>query len=452
MLSPLATKTQRAPGRIGFSGEQLVNYLPEPKEGGVSPLMLAGREGCTELVTLTAGKPVRGIIEMDGKLYASCGGRLWEVSTAGATSDFGALPDAHARMAGNGTQVAIATDGRYYVATSTGVEIITPGALPDRQQDVAFSDQFIIVAGSTPGRDDGLTISGLNDAASFDAIDIAFAEDEPDRIVALQKQGQYIWVLGSRGYEVFFNSGDPAFPFQPTGTISGNHGCKSRESVCTVNDVIFWVRPDGGVMAAGDFAPQNVALPEIMQIFADHPVLSSFGATDRGHEIAVWRFADRPSLVYDVTAGAWTEYATGADFGPWLATCAATVDGVQYLGTSDGRIVTRSRLVYDDAGLVLPARAVSIPVSVPGEYFAISRLVVQIAGGSASIGRTPEAMIETSRDGQAWTRGRWVKLGNAGEHYKRARLHGLGAFRDRFQFRVTITDPVERDIYGVSLV
>jgi len=75
--------------------------------------------------------------------------------------------------------------------------------------------------------------------------------------------------------------------------------------------------------------------------------------------------------------------------------------------------------------------------------------VVSIRGGTGGIGRTPQAMLQTSRDGLNWGVEKWRDVGDKGEYNRFAEWFGLGAFR-RFQIRIRITDPIPRDIYGVE--
>lgn len=61
----------------------------------------------------------------------------------------------------------------------------------------------------------------------------------------------------------------------------------------------------------------------------------------------------------------------------------------------------------------------------------------------------PQVVLQVSKDGRNWGPEKWRPLGASGDYGLRARWSGLGAYR-HFQVRVTITDPVARDIYGVS--
>lgn len=449
MLAPIATGNRYAPGRIEFSGERLVNYLFEPGEG-VSAGQCLGREGHTPFATLSAGNPVRGITTMGGDLYASCGGALYKVTTAAAVANMGVLPNAHTRMAANSTQVGIVANSTYYCLSGGAITAPTVGAIPSGVSDIAFADQYFILSGDTGSRADAITVSALNDGTTFSALDVAFSEDEPDPIVAIQKQGQYVWLLNQRSYEVFQNTGAAAFPWEPTGTFSGEDGCKSRESVVSTNNIILWVRGDGAVMAAPDYVPQKVSPSHIQEIFGENDVTDAMAFTDRGHDVAVWRFSDRPALAYDLTTGQWAEYATGEDLDAFFITCSVRLGNVEYLGTSTGKIVKKARETYDDDGAVIKAQATSQPLDQGGRYFSVPRLYINMRGGVGGLGRTPKAYIEVSKDGRTWGAPKERDLGDAGDYYKRGVWNALGAFR-RFQFRVTVTDAVPRDILGVQV-
>jgi hypothetical protein len=124
---------------------------------------------------------------------------------------------------------------------------------------------------------------------------------------------------------------------------------------------------------------------------------------------------------------------------------------VEYLGCDTGVIATLDDDTFTDDGKVMEGVAVSVPVQSGGDPFAIARVHLEMDVGFGTIGRTPQIMMQTTKDGRNWSVEKWRSVGDTGDYGKIVRWHGLGSFR-RFQARLRVTDPVRRDLYGVAVV
>lgn len=449
MLAPMATQFNASATSLEFSGERLLNYMIRPGEG-VGAAAVIGRSGLVQFAQPAPGWEVRNMIEMGGFLYVAANGYLWKVTSSAEVSTVGPIEDGVTRMAQNGTQVAVVVNGKYYVSDGDNVSRVPVTALAGGVVDVVFIDGYFVLAGSTGGRSDALTVSGQYDGARFRADDFAFAEREPDPIVALVREGSDLWALGSRSYQVFYNSGNADFPFEPNGSADGTHGCVSVQSAFASNDAVCWVRNDGGVMLATGYVPQQIATPAVQETMKASEVQAAGAVTDRGQEVLYFRLKGRPSLCFDLVSGLWHERSTNAAHDPWRATVATRWNGQEYVGTDNGKVCTLSDGAYDDAGDVIAAQATMQPVDSGGNYFVVSRFYANVRGGIGGLGRDPLVTLQTSRDGREWSDGKPKALGGKGDYYKRADWRALGAFQ-RFQARLTITDPVPRDIAGVAM-
>ena len=446
MLNPFATQSKASATTLEFSGERLVNYMLRPGEGvGVANLL--GRSGLSRFATVGA-QPVQNMVVMGGNLYVASDGSLYKITPAGAVTTVGSTPYYVTRMASNGFEIGLVGGGAYFLSDGSTVAQVQVPALSGGVTDIAFMDQYFILSGSTGARNDALTVSGLSDGATFDPVDVAFAENDPDGIVALARVGADLWVLGSAGYEVFYNAGSLGFPFLPRG-VGGSHGCLSVRAMVLSNDVLFWVRQDGALMMADGYSARNVATPEMQEGISKGEVVNVISFTDRSHDVIAVILKDAPAWCFDLTTGLVHERATGADSSDWTARSAVKWGGVDYVGTFAGSVCRLSDITYEDDGEVIPAQATMAPV-VQADRFPVSRLHLNIRGGVGLPGRTPKAFLETSRDGHLWSPTKERDLSDIGEYFREARWHGLGSFK-RFQARVTITDPVPRDILGAQI-
>jgi hypothetical protein len=444
-LIPLAQQTR--PGSEAYSGERLFNMFARPSDG-VSPLVLLSRGGLTSSVDLGTGKPVRAMQPMGGSLYAVSGGTVWKISGTSATN-VGTVIDGETHLAASATELAIVAGGTYYICDGSSTSSYSTGALTD-PIGVAFMDGYFIVIGSSAGRDDALTVSTLDDGTTFDALEFAFAESNPDGLTGIIADHNELWAFGDETVQVFYNSGDSGFPFIPNKGALTEEGCVSGASVAKADNAVFWVTPDGKAARSLGSSPTWISTPEIRKELASSTIVNAFTFSERGHEFYAISRENKTTLVFDMVTSLWHERVDGINYEPWAAQTGVLFNGTEYYGTDSGHVATASETVYTDFGDLLLAEARSPMTENRGEEFRVSRLYLDVAGGGVDIGRTPKVMAQTTKDGVIWGREKWRKLGGSSQYAKRATWNNLGAFfQGAIRFRVT--DPVPRDLMGIAV-
>jgi hypothetical protein len=446
-LIPFARQSKAGVRERAYSGERVKNLFLRPADG-ISSGVLIGRGGAVEYSNTSKTGPVRAITRQGNALIFSASSALYS-ATGGTATYLGPILDDEATvMASSGTQTAIVAGGRYYVWDGTTLAQHSSGPI-DTPKGVAYINQYFLLVGEGGGRKDMIAISALNDATTIETTDFAFAEYETDELKGIFADHGQVLMVGGTTVESWYNSGAASFPFTPN--IGGviEHGCHNGKTVAKADNAVFWVGDDLSVYRGAGGPPQVISSREVEDELADSTITGAFTFRDRGHQFyAIAREADT-HLVFEVITGLWHERSTGVGEQEWLCTCRATLGGVDYFGTNDGRIVTLDPDTYEDAGETIEAEAISVPVEQQGKWFSVSRVHAQIRGGVGGIGRTPLVMMETTRDGHTWSNEKTRPLGDTGEHYNLTEWHGLGSFQ-RFQVRLRITDPVPRDIYGVN--
>lgn len=438
-LVPFARQSKDAPG---YSGERLKNLFLRPSDGYAQGVLI-GRSGLLSQHNISL-QSARDMVSMGGSLYAVAGGKVSKIS-GGTVTQVGSVPDDEAtQMASSGTEVAIVAGGKYHICDGTTTAEYTTGALTN-PVGVAYMDGYFIVIGSSGGRSDALTVSGLDDGTSFDALDFAFAENAPDELVAIVEDHNEIWLFGSETTEIWYNSGAAGFPFQRNAGALIERGATAL-TVAKEDNAVFWVGEDRRVYRSSGSSPQVISTRESEETLKAATLGRGFITDDKGHKFYVLRLAGRPALAYDLTTGLWCEFSTGLGEAEFAGTCSARSGGTFYVGTSTGHIATLDPDTYQDLGGYLEAEAISTPVA-RADYFSINRLHMNIAGGD--VNAQGRVMLQVSKNGRTWGLEKWRNLGALGEFFRRVTWHGLGASR-RFQFRIRITDAVQRDIYGVE--
>lgn len=439
-----ASGTDTSDDTAQHSGERLLNMFFSPNtnpEKHLSPGIVKSFSGMKEIADL--GAPIRALIAVPGAIYAAADSALWTVSDSGF-GRIGGIADGRTVMSYNGRHVAVAVDGKYYVWT--GAEMVSPPVDPlTYVQDLAFLDQRIILAGSDTGQ---FMVTGLADATNISALDFATAESKPDGITAIQALRKELHIYGSDSFELWAGTGqtatdiDPGFPFAPV--PGGNFDQGAIEgTVDTFGNTAYWVSPDNYVYAGAGLQPQRVSTPNIEEQLRAKGVLHAFIFKDRGEVFYAVQPRTGPALVLPLSTRLWCERNSGVDGGKWLATCAASEGGSQYLGGFDGKIYMLDENTHKDGSFSIDKRAVCVPRMQDGP---VSRLKLKVRTGHA----TGSVRMRTTRDGKTWSTERIRQLPPIGDYEHEIRYNGLGRFR-RFQAELRSTDDIRFDIHGAKI-
>lgn len=439
---------QSKPGfySLGQSGERLINYSIRPADG-VSQAILVGRSGLVETVDL-AGDVTKEVLAIgfDGSIvYAVCDGKLWSLLGTVKT-EIGTLNEAtSAQIATSQSQVAVVMGGAYFLYDGSTLAEYDTGAITV-PIGVVYQDGYFVVAGESSGRSDAITVSTLDNGKSFNGLDFAFAEASSDGIVSIFADHGELWLFGASTIEIFYNSGSANFPFQRNSGALIETGCFNGVSVAKADNAVFWLGADGAVYRATGATPEVISTREIEEGILKTPVTGGFVYKDRGHLFYCLK-TSKITLCYDLTTGLWSERSSGVDHGPWIASCRALAGNKEYLGTTTGKIVQVSPDVYTDDGTTVRAELVTPPIVQENINFRISFLEAVFRTGETT--EVASFMLQTTKDGRHWSREKHRESSNSGDYYHAARWNGLGVFK-RFQVRISVTDDVPRDLWGVT--
>lgn len=434
-LIPFATKSA---GNKGYSGERLVNWFLRPTDG-LSKASLIGRSGSVRVADV--GGPVRAVFAFQEKLHAIANGKIFRFEGSDLTTIGTINNSENVSVAVNSNEFAVVAGNAYYVSDGQSTTEVETGAV-DVPTWVAFFRGFMVPVGSDGFRDDKLTVSGLDDARTFDLLDFAFAESATDGLIAAFEMRDQLWLFGKNSIEIWYLSGAADFPLAPVLGRTIRRGCISALTIAEEDNALFWVGEDKVVYRGVGGAPAVISTREVEGRLREGEVYSGFTFEDQGHKFYALRLRTGATLVYDITTNLWHERTTGNQGAAWFATCATRVAGQQYFGTDTGVIVTLDHEIYTDDGDEIIAEAVSVPIYDPDGVYP-GRVHV-VAGGNGA----GQIMMQTSDDGHIWSQEEWRDLGGTGAYQVPAEWQGLGRF-ERFQVRLRISDPVPRDLHGV---
>lgn len=458
-----------------FDAQRCVNLYVEKSESGPGPsksiAALIGTPGLALWVTLAGGN-VRGLLRFSAALaIAVVGGNVYSVTTAGVTTaGVGTLlgtvasGTAPVSMASNGTVVML-VDGSataYVITPAAG----TVAAMADTDFPggdlVYFLDGYFVFNQPATGK---FWITGLY-STDVSALAFASAEGAPDLLVSLIVDHRELWLFGETSTEVWFNSGNPDFPFERVQSAFIEQGCAATFSPAKMDNTVYWLAADdrgqGTVQRATGYQPQRASTHAVEFAIAGYSRIDDaigFTYQQEGHSFYVLTFpAANATWVFDASTGLWHERAwrnpADATLNRHRANCQVQFAGETLVGDWESGNIYRLDLdVFTDNGAALP-RIRSCPhLAANGMWQFFSAMQIDMEPGvgiTTGQGSNPQAMLQWSDDGGfTWSNEMWASIGRLGERRTRVRWRRLGKSRDRV-FRVTVTDPVKVVMVGAT--
>jgi hypothetical protein len=371
----------RIPGFCGGSctelstnvnAERTVNLYPHLVGGGTPQAqMVLYRVPGMALWSTLSGSSTRATYTNAGstgneRLFAVAGTVFYEINNNGTATNRGAVqadtnPATICSNGTNGGQLFICSGSRGYIftlATNTLTEIADVD-FPQAQAVMgAFTDGYFVVLNETTG---AFQFSGLFDGAAWNALDVALVSQVPDQVQALLTLDRQLWLFGRENTSIWYNSGDPDSPFQPTQSLI-QHGIQAPWTAQRIDNTILWLgQSEGGgkvvYRAQGQSAPQRVSTHALEHIWQElgGTLDDAIAYTElfNGHPFYVLQpMTGTVTWVYDVSTNLWHERAlwdteTGT-YSPDLGRCHAYAFGKHLVGDRrSGAIYEEKASLYD---------------------------------------------------------------------------------------------------------
>ena len=445
---PLGSQSYR-PRSGTTSIERLINLYAEPSDpNGKSRFTLYGLPGLALWSTVGDG-PNRGLLVDDnGDMWIVSGNELYWVSSTKAATLVGVIAGSgRVRMVSNGTHVLIATSNELYYADKTSIFVHALSGF----NGLVYQDGYGIL---TQAFTQNVYITGLDDFTTIDALDFTTADAYPDKWRGCISDHREVYVGKGKTIEIFYNSGNSAFPFDriPSGFIE--RGLASPGAIAKADSYVYWLGDDLRVYRAGGYTPEPISTPGIDRLILDaySPSTSEMFIYEQlGHHILVLGFADL-TLIYDIDTGKWGERRSfGLD--RWRASGHAVLGGTTLLvGDYDsGKIYELDMDTYSEDSAIIERIVVCPPLSADPRPIFVHEIYLDLEAGvglTSGQGSDPTVMLSWSDDdGRTWSSDVEASLGALGNCRWRASFSRLGRSRNR-SFRFRITDPVKVALLG----
>ena len=426
----------------------LINMYLEASKTSEQGVALISRKGLGLLAENGSG-PINGMFCKPGTLS----GDVFSISNTtlyrGTTSlgSVAAAGSGVARIAGGFGEMLL-TRGSDLMRYN-GTAISTP-TFPDTAdvRAVAFiGSLFVAVRADTSGK---FYWSDPLDGSSWDALNFATAEREPDSLLDIEVLGDNIWLFGQQSIEAWAHTGDADLPFTRIEQVAMDEGIFSTGCVVPADNSLFFVSSKRLFYRLGE-VPERVSDNGIEERLQASTTCRLFTSWYQGHEFIHIRLDDE-TLNYDCSTREFCEFQT--DGGQWIASHAAMSGKVAYFGhSSTGELMGWDG--WDDMGDEMERR-LSFAQQLDGPAFLDVIRVWANAGATDLLeGQGSEPVIElrlSDDGGRTW--GEWMDedLGAQGEyrHVPEWRALGMADFPGVLG-EIRVTDPVPFRLSAIKI-
>ena len=448
---------------LPLNAQRLVNFFTEKQQPGAkSQTPLFGVPGMSAFASVGGG-PIRGSWVKQDVPYVVSGNELYQVNVDGTGTLMGSgiTGNGNLSMSDNGSQLCIVNGISGWILDTDPAsltygfqEIISSAFYP--ANTVCFFDGYFVF--DRVGTNE-FFLSALYDGTSYNGLDFASAESQPDFITGTVQNLQLLFVICQAHLELWYDAGAANFPFQRYTGAGISYGCNSPQTIIKQDGAIFFLGSDKIFYRLQSTVPIRVSTHAIEHIIAQDPDLSQaycFTYTIEGHKLVTLTLpASQRTLVWDISSGRWHEReswdAQNTSLGIWRASTAFRAYENVYLGDAfNGNVNLLDWTVYTELGNTMRGLAYSIPYHQDRKRIFFSRFELDVQAGvglSQGQGSDPQIMLSWSVDGGRTFKPLqpWRSMGKIGEYLKRLRWLRMGWGR-QFVFVASCTDPVPRVI------
>ncbi len=446
---PLAANTSEQ----DISGnELLVNVYPRKSTGGKYPFNLINTPGLAFFLELPTS-PIKALHQNGNRAFAVTPTKLYEIFNNGAYVELGDVElSGRVVMEDNGSQLVMVDGAKgYYYDTSTNEvnRITAEGFYP--ASTVTYQDGYFIFDRKGTGQ---FFISNLLDV-TFDPLDFATAEGQPDPLVAVLSDHREVFMFGTETIEVWYNSGAADFPFERNQGAFIEKGCGARYTVAKQNNTVYFVGSDLMVYQMTGYTPVRISSHAVEKTLKDVDLSDAFAYTyqDEGHLFYVLTIPARDlTWCFDISTGAW-HIRQSYQFGRHQSNNAIFFNSKTFVGDfQNGRVYQMASNYYTDDGEPVIREFVLPTVNQGREFLTVDSLEFDMETGvglTLGQGDDPELRVYFSKDGgNTYSESFKVgKIGKRGDYLTRAKVNRFGCAR-QFTFKVEISDPIPIDIGG----
>lgn len=443
------------------NAQKSVNLYPRmQKPGSKTAMAMYGTPGLRRLGVAGTGPWRSNLVEFGGELYGVSGAALYKINANFSPTFVGNLSTAGGRcelVAGRNYLLVVDGTSGYTYDGTTYAEITDPDFTQTSSGDPASPTHCTYIGGYfvvNKGGSDEFAISAIEDPTDWDTLDFATAEAAPDNVLALVATYNSLYLVGTSTTQVFYQSGNPSFPFDPYPQGTMEVGIQAPHSLAKSSAGLFWLATtsegDIAVVRVSGFQSQIISEDIAWDLQQMSVTDDATGFVYRLEGRAIYQITfptENKTFEYIVDDGIWVERSTYSH-GRYIASGHGYISNTHVMvNYESGDYYALDYDVYSDNGDPIErVRRSQHHHSGNNNAVICHELIVEFEAGVGLVtgqGEDPQAMLRYSDDGgHTWSSELWRSIGKIGNYKHRARWAKLGKFRNRI-WELKVSDPVK---------
>ena len=430
----ISTTKGNAPKNLGSDVTNL--YVQMEDVGGKMNHLLVNSEGY-DLVS-TSNYLIWGMYEFKGYVYIATSYILYRTPvTRSQRVNFNLLDyvgdisiNQKAVFADNGIELVVVGKNGYSYNPETN--IFKSMAVQDgwyESSTVTYMDGYFIFNRDGTGQ---FFISRLY-STDLNPLDWATGESAPDDTVGVIVASRQLWIIGEKTCEVWYDSGNPLFPFSRISGAVSDIGCISYTTIETILNAVFFVGNDRKVYMSNGYTPQVISTKAIDLMLANisFKLLKAFTY----HIGGVWKYVlqidEKTTMSYDLASSQWTRRAS-PNVDRWVINGAINIyESNNVFGYTLTEYTRLSLNITEENGEPIKRSITSLPLNGGVNRFRLAEVQIDMETGLGREEETNEWWLETSKNGsRSWGTAIPHSVGDWGEDFTRVRWLRMGMFRD----------------------
>jgi hypothetical protein len=283
---------------VQSNSQRTINMYASVKDSGdsKSDLILYSHPGRKRISTVGIGPHRSNSFKWKGNNYWVSGSEVYKQDTSNSfTLLTGALLTSGSRVVfAGGRNYLMFVDGTYgYYTQGSSVTRITDADFPGSPTHVDYLDGYFIV--NDADTDDFYIPETTEDPTAWAALDFATANARPDKGLALAVHNKDLYILGEDGTQIYFNSGNIDFPFDPyPGSLST--GIQAPHSVVDSEFGLIWLATNKN----GDYSVVR-AQGNQGEVLSDEEWTEQINKLSTTSDAIAWIRRQRGKTFYEIT-------------------------------------------------------------------------------------------------------------------------------------------------------
>lgn len=256
----------------------------------------------------------RGFWIMAAQLYKLSGTTLERISSNGSRTTLGTVSGSgRAVFADDGTNLYIVADGVISRWSGSAVSAVSQSVVSNPSSIAYLNRQFVITG------DNGLfAVSDVADGTTYNALNYAEAESNPDPLYRAYVFSQLLYLAGRNGMEPWWNSGEGNPPVSRQDSALMNVGIAGRYCITNTDNYLYWLTDERQFVQAVGSSARVIGSPEVAHKVEGYSSVSDCIASAcvfEGQNFLFWAFPTaNATLCYSETNNYWIELQSDTQY------------------------------------------------------------------------------------------------------------------------------------------